>query len=190
MSDVARSEQHDGADRLWFLRALLVLQAPRPVFAALRDDSTDAAAARAEPVLALAILAGMGMLLLTPEASTVLDSSDYDWPVFAIWLFIVGAVMGGFVLWAVGGLLYLAASWLGSLGSYRRARHLVGYALAPLALSLLIVLPLRLVFFGGDAFRHRGSDSGTGGLALALLGWAFVGWSVVLAAVGIRAVHA
>src|SRR3954452_23489487 len=189
MSDLARTKEQDRGDGLWFLRALLVLQAPRPVFAALRDDSTDAAAARAEPVLALAILAGMGMLLLTPEASTVLDSSDYDWPVFAIWLFIVGAVMGGFVLWAVGGLLYLAATWLGSLGSYRRARHLVGYALAPLALALVVMLPLRLALFGPHAFMLDGSDSASKGLAVALLGWAFFVWAVALLLVGGRAVH-
>src|SRR4051794_30336602 len=107
MSDLAPTKEQERGDGIWFLRALLVLQAPRAVFAALRDDSDDAAAARAEPVLLLAIVAGMGMLLLTPEASTVLDSSDYDWIVFAFWLFIVGAVMGSFVIWAFGGLLYL-----------------------------------------------------------------------------------
>jgi hypothetical protein len=190
MSDVARTEQHDGADRLWFMRALLVLQAPRPVFAALRDDSAESASARSEPVLALTILAGMGMLLLTPEASTVLDSSDYDWTVFAIWLFMVGGVMGAFVVWAVGGLLYLASTWLGSLGSYRRARHLVAYALAPLALSLIVMLPLRLSLFGRDAFMLDGSDSGGKGLAIALLGWGFAAWAVALLLVGVRAVHA
>src|SRR5436309_11873902 len=128
MSDLARTQEHDGEERAWMLRALLVLQAPRAIFAALRDDSPPAAATRSEPVLALTILAGMGMLLLTPEASTVLDSSDYDWTVFAIWLFMVGGVMGAFVVWAFGGLVYLASTWLGSLGSYRRARHLVAYA--------------------------------------------------------------
>jgi hypothetical protein len=189
MSDLAPTQQQDRSDGIWFLRALLVLQAPRPVFAALRDDSVEASSARAEPVLALAIVAGMGMLLLTPDASTVLDSSDYDWPVFAIWLFIVGSVMGAFVIWAVGGLLYLAATWLGSLGSYRRARHVVAYALAPLGLSLVVMLPLRLAFFGRDTFLLGGSDSGGKALAIALLGWAFAAWSVVLLLVGVRAVH-
>jgi hypothetical protein len=190
VTDLARTQEQDGADRLWFLRAVAVLQAPRPVFAALRDDSEAPAAARAEPVLALTILAGMGLLLLTPEASTALDSSDYTWMVFAIWLFIVGGVTGAFVLWAVGGLLYLAATWLGSLGSYRRARHVVAYALAPLALSLVVMLPLRLALFGRDTFLLDGSDSGRKGLAVALLGWAFAAWSVGLLVVGVRAVHA
>jgi hypothetical protein len=190
MSDLAPTRQKEHSDGTWFLRALVVLQAPRPVFAALRDDSAEASSARAEPVLALAILAGMGMLLLTPEASTVLDSSDYDWIVFAIWLFTVGSVMGAFVIWAVGGLLYLAATWLGSLGSYRRARHVVAYALAPLALSLVVMLPLRLALFGRDTFLLDGSDSGGRGLGVALLGWGFAAWSVVLLLVGVRAVHA
>jgi hypothetical protein len=190
VTDLARTEEVDGEQRAWFLRALLVLQAPRAVFAALRDDSPGAASARSEPVLALTILGGMGMLLLTPEASTILDSSDYDGVVFAAWLFIVGAVMGGFVYWALGGVLYGAASWLGSLGSYRRARHVVGFALAPLALSALVMLPLRLALFGADAFTLGGSDAGNGGLAVALLGWAFAVWSVALLVVGVRAVHA
>jgi hypothetical protein len=190
MADLAPTRQSDRSDRVWFLRALLVLQAPRAVFAALRDDSDEVASSRAEPVLALAIVGGMGMLLLTPDASTVLDSSDYDWVVFAIWLFIVGSVMGAFVIWAVGGLLYLAATWLGSLGSYRRARHVVAYALAPLALSLVVMLPLRLALFGRDTFLLDGSDSGRKGLAVALLGWGFAAWSVVLLLVGVRAVHA
>src|SRR4051812_10229816 len=107
------------------LRTLLVLQAPRAVFAALRDDSPGAASARSEPLLLLATLGGMGALLLTPDASTVLDSSDYDGVVLASWLFIVGGVLGTVVMWGVGGILYGAASWLGSLGSYRRARHVV-----------------------------------------------------------------
>jgi hypothetical protein len=190
VSELARTQEREGEQKEWMARAVLVLQAPRPVFAALRDDSPAAAAARAEPLLALVILAGMALLLLTPEASTILDSSEYDATVFAVWLFIVGGAMGAAVYWLLGGLVYVVTGWLGSLGSYRRARHLVGYAFAPLALSLLVVFPLRLAFFGGDAFRHGGSDSGGGGLALALLGWAFVGWSVALGAIGIRAVHA
>jgi hypothetical protein len=190
VSDLARTQERDGEAKEWTVRAVLVLQSPRAVFAALRDDSPAAAAARSEPVLALVLLAGMALLLLTPEAGSVMDSSDYDGMVFAIWLFIVGGVMGAAVYWALGAILYGATSWLGSLGSYRRARHVVGYALAPLALSLVLVLPLRLAFFGEAAFRSGGVDSGTRGLVVALLGWAFFGWSALLVALGVRAVHA
>ena len=40
--------------RDWWLRTLLVLQSPRSVFAALRDDSREAAGARQEPIIAIA----------------------------------------------------------------------------------------------------------------------------------------
>src|SRR4051794_460532 len=187
MSELARTQEREGEQKEWMLRALLVLQAPRAVFAALRDDSPAAASARAEPLLALTILAGMGMLLLTPEAGTILDSSEFDGTTFAIWLFIVGSVMGGVVYWGLGAIVYAATSWLGSLGSYRRARHVVGFALAPLALSFVVMLTVRLAVFGWDGFHARGSDSGSLGLAVTLVDWAFAGWSVALLLVGVRA---
>jgi hypothetical protein len=188
--DQARTKERDGEQTEWMLRAVLVLQNPRPVFQSLRDDSPAATSARSEAVLALSILAGMGMLLLTPDAGTVLDSTEYDGIVLATWIFIVGGVLGAFAVWALGGILYGAASWLGSLGSYRRARHLVGFALAPLALSFVVMLPLRLALFGTDTFKLGGSDSGGLGLAVALLGWGFAVWSLALLVVGVRAVHA
>ena len=45
--------------RDWWLRALLVLQRPRPVFVALRDESKEAVSERAEPMLAIVLLAGI-----------------------------------------------------------------------------------------------------------------------------------
>ena len=51
--------------RDWWLRALLVLQRPRPVFVALRDDSKESVSDRAEPVLAIVLLAGIAALLPT-----------------------------------------------------------------------------------------------------------------------------
>jgi len=45
--------------RDWWLRTLLVLQRPRPVFVALREDDPDAVAERAEPVLLIVWLAGI-----------------------------------------------------------------------------------------------------------------------------------
>ncbi len=43
----------------WWLRALAVFQSPRGTFAALRDDSVEAAEARQEPIMAIVILAGI-----------------------------------------------------------------------------------------------------------------------------------
>ena len=80
-------------------------------------------------------------------------------------------------------------SGFGGQGSYRRARHLVGLAAVPLAVTLLVVWPIAIAVYGSDLFREGGRDSGMGG---SLLGWleAAVGvWCVALLAVGIRAVH-
>ena len=55
---MATSVQRHSPERAWLLRALLVLQSPRSVFAAIRDDSDEAAGARSEALLALVWLAG------------------------------------------------------------------------------------------------------------------------------------
>ena len=82
-----------------------------------------------------------------------------------------------------------ASRALGGQGSYRRARHLVAFASAPVALSLCLVWPLGLAAFGGDLFRSGGSDAGTGGAVLYWAAIAFGAWAAVLLAIGIRAVH-
>jgi hypothetical protein len=176
-------------ERAWLLRALLVLQSPRAVFSALRDDSEAAAQARQEPLLAITWLAGMAGVLVTPVAGTLLDDPARDGLVVAVWAFIGGGFYAAAGYWLLGALVYGAARRFGSLGSYRRARHLVGFAVAPVALSLLTLWPVGLAIFGGDLFRSGGSDSGAGGSVFAVAALAFVAWSVVLLAIGIRAVH-
>jgi len=176
-------------DREWMLRTLAVLQAPRAVFAALRDDSDEAAHARQEPVLALLWLAGIAGVLLTPTARTLMDDSARDGLVVAVVTFLGGGFYGALVYWLGGGLVHGASHALGGQGSYRRARHVVAFAAAPLALSLLLVWPLGIAAFGGDVFRTGGSDTGVGGAVLYVAAFAFVAWSVALLAVGIRAVH-
>ena len=57
--------QAGSSERDWWLRALLVLQSPRPVFAALRDDSQEAVVERQEPVLAIVLLGGLAGVLMT-----------------------------------------------------------------------------------------------------------------------------
>src|ERR1051326_6245868 len=59
LRDVTTNAEPASLDRAWLLRTLVVLQAPRAVYAALRDDSDDAAHARQEPVLALLWLSGI-----------------------------------------------------------------------------------------------------------------------------------
>ena len=176
-------------DRAWALRAVLVLQTPRAVFAALRDDSDGAAQARQEPVLALAWLAGIAGVLASPVARTLLDDPARDGLVVAVWAFIGGGIEAAFVLWLGGALLHGAERALGARGSYRQARHTLAFASAPLALSLLIVWPIGIAAFGSDLFRSGGSDAGTGGKLIIWAAIAFAAWSLVLLGVGIRTVQ-
>jgi hypothetical protein len=186
---VAATTQATSLDREWLLRALLVLQAPRAVFSALRDDSDESAHARQEPILALVWLAGIAGVLVTSVARTLLDDPTRDGLVVAVWAFLGGGFYGALAFWLGGALVHGASRALGGQGSYRRARHVVAFACAPIALSLLLVWPIGLTAFGGDLFRSGGSDAGTGG---DLLFWSAVGfgaWALALLAIGIRAVH-
>ena len=175
-------------DKAWLLRALLVLQSPRAVFTAMRDDSDEPARARQEPITALVLLAGIAAVLWTPVASTLLDDPARDGLVVAVWAFIGGGIYGIVGYWLAGALVYGAARAAGSEGSYRRARHVVAFAAAPLALSLLL-WPVRLSLYGGDVFRTGGADRGTGDHVFAAIALVALGWSLVLLAVGVRTVH-
>src|SRR5207237_5445347 len=136
-------------DRVWLLRSLLVLQSPRAVFAALRDDSEDGAQARQEPLLAITWLAGIAGVLATPVAGTLLDDPARDGLVVSVWAFIGGGIYAAVAYWLLGALLYGAGRALGGQGSYRRARHLVGFAAAPDALSPATLWPSGLAVLGG-----------------------------------------
>ena len=176
-------------ERQWWLRVPAVFLSPRSVFAALRNDEPEDVDARAEPVLAIVMLAGIAAALASPTARTLYDDPAYDRTLVAVWAFLAGgltAVVGYFV---IGGALHLAGRGLGSLGSYRRARHVLGFAVAPLALSLLLLWPLELALFGSDRFDTGGSDGGAGGDVFTTLEYAFGLWSVLLLVVGIRTVH-
>ena len=185
----AEAQAGASGGREWFLRTLLVLQRPGAAFAGLRDDSEESAEARQEPLLAVLWLAGIAGVLAAPVAQTLLDDPARDGLVVAVWAFIAGGFSGALGYWLFGAFVYVAARVLGGQGSYRRARHLVGLAAVPIAVSLLVIWPIAIAVYGGDLFREGGRDSGSGGL---LLGWveAAVGlWCVALLAVGIRTVH-
>src|SRR5260221_9807599 len=92
-SAIAAASRVQGV-RAWWLRTALVLQAPRPVFAALRDDNADSAANRSEPVLLIVLLSGMAYVLSTAAAAHLMDDRDYDSLLVAIWVFIAGAIYG------------------------------------------------------------------------------------------------
>jgi hypothetical protein len=174
--------------RDWWLRALLVLQRPRPVFVALRDDSKDSLSDRSEPILAIVLLAGIAALLPTSAAGTYLDGGSYGGLVVAVWVFLAGSLLGGFGYFGFGALLYGGSKLLGSQGTYRRSRHVVAFAAVPIALSL-ILWPVKIAVYGEDLFRSGGSDHGAGAAVFDVLEAGFLLWAAILLVNGVRAVH-
>jgi hypothetical protein len=169
----------------WWLRTLAVFQSPRGTFAALRDDSAEAAEARQEPIMAIVILAGIGGVLATSLAGRLLDDPNYDGVNIAVWAFVVGAFYGLLVFWLGGLLVYAIAAAVRAHASYRQARHVVGLAMAPVALSLLTVWPVRLAIYGEDVFRRGGSDSGAGDKLFEALIVGSFAWAFALVALGL-----
>jgi hypothetical protein len=176
-------------EREWWLRAAAVLLSPHAVFVALRDETREDLDARSEPVLALTCLAGVAVALGTSTARTLFDDPLYDAAVLAVWAVIAGGIVAFAGYYIVGGALHLGVRGLGSEGSFRRSRHVLGFAVAPLALSAVLLWPLGLAIFGTDLFRRGGTDEGTVGDAFRAVELAFTAWSGALLLVGVRAVH-
>jgi hypothetical protein len=174
-------------DREWWARTLAVLVRPREVFHALRaDDSPEGAAARQEPLLAVIWLAGIAGVLLSSAAAHFLDNFDVDKPVLAVYAFIAGGIYGVVGYWIAGAAVYVGLKGAESQDPvYRRARHVVGLAVVPVAVSLL-VWPVRLALYGSDLFRSGGSDTGGGDVAFRVVLLVFVAWSLALLVVGVR----
>jgi hypothetical protein len=181
--------ESDEARRAWWLRLAAVLVGPQPVFAALRDDSDEAAEARQEQVLLLVLVGGVAGVLFTSVAGRLLDDPALDGLLVAVWAFIGGGIYGTAIYWLGGALLHATLQALGSQGSYRRARHLLALAATPFALSLLLLWPVKIAIYGSDLFRSGGSDGGTGGMIFAWIGYVFFAWTALLFVAGVRAVH-
>jgi len=177
-------------DREWWLRVPAVLFSPVAVFLALRNESREEVDARSEPILALVYLAGIAAALASSTARTLYDSPEYDGLLVAVWVVIAGGFIAFVGYFVVGAAVYLGARGLGSDGTFLRARHVLGFALAPLALSLLVLWPLELIVYGTDIFRRGGADEGTAGTVFGVLALAFAVWSAVLLLVGVRTVNA
>jgi hypothetical protein len=176
--------------RAWWLRVPATLLSPRSVFFALREeDDDDDVAARSEPLLLVIWLAGIATVLATPTAADLLDDPDYDSTLLAIWAFIAGGIYGFVGYFVIGLAVLFGVRLFGSIGSFRRARQTVGFALVPLAVSVLLLLPLRLAVYGGDTFRAGGADEGTGERVLLVAQLVFAVWSVALLVLGVRVVH-
>jgi hypothetical protein len=166
-----------------------VLQSPRSVFAALRDDSDEAAESRQDVAGALVWLAGISGILATTVASTLLDDVEIDGTLAAVWAFLAGGLYGFFLYYVVGKVSHVALRKLGSRGSFRRARHVLAFAATPIALALFVYWPIRIAVYGGDLFRSGGPDGRGAGPATAWLFYGFVVWALALFLIGVRTVH-
>jgi hypothetical protein len=176
-------------ERSWWLRALAVLVAPRPIFVSLRDDSDEAADARQEVLIAIAVLAGIAAVLPSPTFRRMLNDGSVSVSLIPVLAFIAGALYAVAAFWLGGGLLYGAARRLGGEGSWRRARHTLALASTPLALALLTFWPIRIAVYGTDLFRTGGDDYGRSDAVFGSVYLGFVAWAVMLLLIGVRTVH-
>jgi hypothetical protein len=168
----------------------MVLTSPRVVFAAMRDDSDRVANAQQEPALLLIFLSGMAAVLtFSVSANEFLDDPAVDGALVAVLAFLGGGIYGFAGYWLGGGALYWGQRGAKGEGSYRQARHLLAYAITPLALSLFVVWPVRLAMYGSDNFRTGGADDGTPRWIFTAITLAFLAWSLGLVLVGVRTLN-
>lgn len=138
---------------------------------------------------ALVWLAGISAILATTVAGTLLDDVEIDGALAAVWAFLAGGLYGFFLYYVVGKVSHVALRKLGSRGSFRRARHVLAFAAAPIALALVVYWPIRIGVYGGDLFRSGGADGHGAGAAAAWVFYVFVVWAVALFLIGVRTVH-
>jgi hypothetical protein len=172
--------------RRWWRLLPRLLTRPTEVFVALRDDDEVDVDARAEPILAIVIVAGMAGILLTPVWGTLLDDESLDWVVLAVVTFIGGLFYGTAGYYLLGLVVWLGARGVGVDTRARKARQVVGFAALPFALSIVLTVPAIVLAFGTDWFATGGSDDGAGRAAVVAAGLAFALWSLGLVAVGLR----
>jgi hypothetical protein len=182
----ARAIAGEAAAREWWRRVPRVVTAPRSVFAALADTDDTDVDARSEPVLAITVLAGIAAILLVPAWGTVMDDSTVDLLVLVVVTFVGGLFYGAAGYFVLGLALWLGAKAVGVDPPFKIARQIVAFAAVPLALSLVVLVPLIALAFGEDWFRTGGSDEGVGRAVVTAVGLAFVAWSAVLVALGLR----
>lgn len=181
----------DEARRRWWRAVVEILRSPVAVFTALRDDADDAAsAARQEPALLLVILSGIAAVLSFSDATaTLLDDPVADGAVVAVVVFLGGSLYGIAGYWLGALALHMGIHGAKGESTFRLDRHLLAYALTPLALSLFVVWPIRLIAFQGDNFTRGGSDEGVAGWVFTGISLGFLVWALGLLFLGVRVVH-
>jgi Yip1 domain len=177
-------------EREWWARALLVLWRPGEVFAALGSSDEEDEDARSEPLLAIVFLAGIATVLGTNAFAHALDDFELDGLTLAVIGFIAGGIYGLVAYFVLGFLAYAGARAAGSRAPWLHLRQLVGFSAVPLALSLVVVWPVRLAIYGGDVFESGGSDTGFGNHVFEALELGAIVWSLALVIIGMRAYHA
>jgi Yip1-like protein len=182
------TEHAEALERDWWLRTLLVLQSPRSVFAALRDDSDEAASARQEPITAVVFLAGVAAALAAARGVALLDDDTFGGVLVAVWVVAAGGVQGLFGYWIAGAAVFAGSSGVGDAGSYRSNRHVVGFSAVPLVLLLAVWL-VRVATFGGDVFRDGGTDHGALSVVLDAVEIGLYLWAAGLVLLGIHVVR-
>jgi hypothetical protein len=185
---VSSADEIKRREREWWRRLPLVLWRPREVFAAV-DGSEETAEALSEPMVAVTILAGIGMFLSTATAGQLFDDPEFDWLLIALEAFVAGVLVAAQNYWLGGAALLIGLRSTGSMARYRTARHIVGLSTMPFVLALLVVWPVRLAIFDAELFRSGGSDEGTAGVVLAVIDAAFVVWALALLVIGVRTVE-
>jgi hypothetical protein len=182
-----RAEPAGSLDRVWWRRTLELLWRPRSTFEAFVGESDEDAAARAEPLLAIAWLSGIAAVLISSAAVNPLDNFQIDGLVFAVWVFLAGGAYGFVGYWLAGGALHVGLRGAGSAAPYRLARHLLVFAALPTALSLA-AWPVRLGLYGSDVFRSGGSDSALANDVFYGIQALFGAWSLWLLVLGVKVI--
>jgi hypothetical protein len=136
-------------------------------------------------VLLVGFLAAAAGVLSSNGISQALDDFGLDGVDLAVIVLFATLIYGIVGYFAFGALVYIGEQVADGLGSYRRARHILAFACAPLALSL-VLWPLRLALYGEDNFRTGGSDTGTGGSVFEGIETAVVVWCFALLVLGIK----
>ena len=177
------------SEREWWLRLALVLTAPASVFAWVRDNSDEAAAARQEPLTAAVFLSGISIFLSTRTAGRLFDDVEFDKLLVVVECVVAGLLVAFQNFWIVGGAVHLGGRAADSNAAYRQVRHVVGLSTMPFVVALIAVWPVRLALFGADAFRSGGSDHGAAEIVFRVIDGTFLAWTLALLVIGVRTLN-